>query len=217
MSDTPQPCRIFLIRHGVVAPEARNRFNGITEAPLDPDEGPRQLGRVADYLTSAALAALYASPLQRTRASARVLADRFNLTITTVPDLHEMGFGVLEGLNFTEVGERYPEEMKAWFNDLAHNRIPEAETMTEVQNRAWPALEKIAANHPGQNVAVVAHGAVNRLILARALEMDIQRVLSLSQDYAGLNVLDFFPDQVVIKGINLQPGPTFPTEAKDET
>ncbi|MBW1712574.1 MAG: histidine phosphatase family protein, partial [Deltaproteobacteria bacterium] len=96
--------RVFLIRHGVVVPEARNRFNGSTEAALDP-EGERQIKRLADYLQSAPPQALYTSPLERCLASAQVLAQAFSLEVRVEPDLKEMDFGQLDGLSFSQVRE----------------------------------------------------------------------------------------------------------------
>lgn len=216
MSEMPKPTRIFLLRHGVVAPEARDHFNGLTDAPLDHQEGIAQIARVADYLTGVELDALYSSPLTRCQDTAGVLADKFSLTNQVVADLHEMNFGVLEGLNFGQVRESYPEQMAAWFQDLANFRIEGAETMAEVQERAWTALTGLTQDNPAANVAVAAHGAVNRLLIARALGMDIQYVLKLAQDYGCLNVLDFFPDgEVVVKGINIRPGEVWPPENED--
>ncbi len=217
MAETIPPTRIFLIRHGVVAPESRNRFNGATDAPLDPVEGPAQIERVADYLAESSPVRLYSSPLARCLASARILGDKFDLEAIVEDDLREMHFGRLEGMSFQEVRKTYPQEMAAWFADLAAYRIDGGETMADVQDRAWPAIERIVEANSGRAAAVVAHGAVNRLILAKALGIEIQRVLNLSQDYGCLNVLDFFPDNVVIKGVNIQPGPRFPGEPLDQT
>jgi broad specificity phosphatase PhoE len=89
--------------------------------------------------------------------------------------------------------------------------------MTEVQARAWPALKGIVAAHPGQALAVVAHGAVNRVILARILNVPLQSVLYLEQDYGCLNVLNFQPDRIAIKGLNLRPGPYWTDQKFDQT
>ena len=206
--------RIFLIRHGVVAPESRDRFNGRTEAPLDP-EGEAQLGRVADYLSAEPPTAIYSSPLQRCRSSAAVLGRAFGLPVKIEPDLREMDFGELDGLNFTEVRQLFPDESKAWYRDLAGYRLPGAETMSEVQERAWTALQGVVADHPGTTVAVQAHGAVNRLLLARILDLSIGQIMNLAQDYGCLNILDVWNDRIIVKGLNFQPGPCLPSRAWD--
>lgn len=218
MPEMPNPTRIFLLRHGAVVPEARDHFNGVTDVDLDPIIGPTQIGRVADYLAEVKLEALYSSPLKRCRATAAVLAEKFGLTNTVVQNLHEMNFGLLEGLGFSQVREQHPEQMAGWFRDLANYRMEGGESMSQVQDRAWEALNGLVEAHPEQHIAVAAHGAVNRLVLARALKMDIQNVLKIAQDYGCLNILDFFPDgEVVIKGVNIQPGQDWPGNGLDHT
>lgn len=214
--DRSQRTRIYLIRHGAVLPEARDRFNGLTDAGLDP-EGAAQIARVADYLATAPPTKIFSSPLSRCQDSAAVIAQKYNLEVQVIEELHEMSFGKLEGLSFTESREKYGPEMAAWYQDFANYRFPEAETMTEVQNRVWPVLERIAADNPGTEVAVQAHGAVNRLTICKALGLDLAKVLQLSQDYGCLNILEFWPDRVIVKGINIQPGPTLPQEPFDRS
>jgi len=215
MPDDMRPRRIFLLRHGVVAPNSRNRFNGLTDAPLDPYGGV-QIQRAADYLESSPPVALYASPLSRAMESAAVIGRSFGLEVQTRDELREMNFGVFDGLSFTEIEQQYPEEMASFYADLADYRIPEGETMSEVQRRVWPALNAIAnAQQPGSSAAVVAHGAVNRLVLARALGMQLQGVIRLGQDFGCLNIIDFHDGFAAVKGVNIRPGPTLPVEDFD--
>lgn len=212
--DGSQRTRIYLIRHGLVAPEDRERFNGRTEAALDP-EGAEQLGRVAEYLKSHPPERIYSSPLKRCRDSAAVLSRAFGVEVEIEEGFREMDFGEMEGLLFAEVRERFAEEAKAWYADLAGYRFPGAETMGEVRKRAWKSLSRIVEEHPGEVVAVQAHGGVNRLLLARILGLPIQRIMDLVQDYGCLNILDFWPDRVILKGLNLQIGETLPVSPFD--
>ncbi len=208
-SDETDRTRIYLIRHGIVVPEERDRFNGRTDAALDP-EGLVQLGRVAEYLKSVPPQQIYSSPLQRCRDSASVLERTFGVGIRIEEGLREMDFGEAEGLLFAEAKERFSEETAKWYADLADYRLPGAETMRQVQDRAWAALQRIVAAHPGETLAVQAHGGVNRLILAQVLGLPINRILNLAQDYACLNILDFWPDRVIVKGLNIQVAETLP-------
>jgi len=230
MSDSaPRPSRLYLLRHALVAEKHRDRFNGRTEAVIDPREGRAQTEAMAVYLDGTKPAAIYTSPLKRCLQSAEPLERRFGLKSRVEPGLREMDFGVFDGLSFDQIRQGYPEEMKAWYADLADYRLPQAETMAEVQERAWRAVEGIVNAHPAEAVAVVAHGAVNRLILARILGLDINQVLTLAQDYACLNILDFYteptvvrgvtflPKRVVIKGVNIRPGEHLPLEVWDRT
>ena len=212
--DTSKRTRIYLIRHGVVAPESRDCFNGRTEAALDP-EGLAQIGRVAEYLKSAPPDHIYASPLQRCRDSAGVLSRAFGKEIEIEEGLREMDFGEADGMHFKEVRTRFAQETAAWYADLADYRLPGAETMSEVQQRAWGAVSRIVERRQGRTVAVQAHGGVNRLILARVLGVPVGKVLNLAQDYACLNILEFWPDRTIVKGLNIQVEETLPASPFD--
>ena len=209
MTDEWSFTRIYLLRHGLVAPEGQKKFNGVTDVALDP-VGFEQHRRTGKYLSHTGLAALYCSPLSRCRDSAAALGQAAGLKATVVEEIREMNFGVIDGLDFTQVRARYPEQSKGFYADLANYRIEGGETMTEVQDRACQAMDRIAAAHPGAQAAVVAHGAVNRLVLARALSLDIQNVMNLSQDYGCINIVDYYPDRTVVKAVNILPGEVMP-------
>ena len=213
-TDISKRTRVYLIRHGVVVPESRDRFNGRTEAALDP-EGRAQIGRVAAYLKSSPPRLVYSSPLGRCRESASVIAQAHGVEVRIEEGVREMDFGELDGLHFSQVGERFAQETKAWYADLESYRLPGAETMGEVQERAWAALLGIVEENQGRVVAVQAHGAVNRLVLSRVMGLPIQRVMNLAQDYACLNILEFWPERVVVKGLNLQVEETLPASPFD--
>ena len=213
-TDISKRTRVYLIRHGVVVPESRDRFNGRTEAALDP-EGRAQIDRVAAYLKSSPPRLVYSSPLRRCRESASVIAQAHGVEVRIEEGVREMDFGELDGLHFSRVRERFARETEAWYADLANHRLPGAETMSEVQERAWAALLGIVEENQGRVVAVQAHGAVNRLVLSRVMGLPIQRVMNLAQDYACLNILEFWPERVVVKGLNLQVEETLPASPFD--
>jgi len=48
----------------------------------------------------------------------------------------------------------------------------------------------------------VAHGGVNRVILSHVLGLDLSRIFNIQQDYGCLNIVDYFPDTVVVQLIN---------------
>ena len=72
--------RIYLIRHGAPILTAEDRFAGATNVPLS-DEGRAQAGRLAQRLKGLPVAAVYASPLDRTMETARILAAPHQLEV----------------------------------------------------------------------------------------------------------------------------------------
>ena len=72
--------------------------------------------------------------------------------------------------------------------------MPGGESFRDAAQRVLPEVGRLLDSHPGQNVALVAHGGVNRIILLDALGASLDKVFCLEQDYACLNVIDYFAD-----------------------
>ena len=193
--------RLYLVRHGQVADGHTHRYHGNNDIGLS-EQGVRQLERLADQLTSAPLAAVYASDLMRSREGAEILCRGRDLALQTIPEFREIHFGVWEGLTFEEITERHPEELEARFGDLANYRIPGGESLTDVHDRVLPKLKEILSRHHGQALALVAHAGVNRVILSEALGLPLTHLFRLDQNYGCLNIIDYLPDFTVVRLLN---------------
>lgn len=182
-----------------------NTYNGHRDVGLTPT-GVAQLERVADRLASAPLRAVYSSTLRRSREGAEQIAARHGLPVIAYPELREKHFGIWEGLTYEEVAERFPEQWALWLVDPPTARPEGGETYEEMRDRVLKALASILARHPAQQVAVVAHGGVNRAVLCHALGLDLKYVFRIEQDYGALNVIDFYPDgMAVVQTMNAAP------------
>ena len=183
--------RIFLIRHGATALSQENRFAGLSKVPLA-DEGREQARHLAARLAKEAITAVYASPLDRTMETARILAAPHGLEVAPRDGLREISHGHWEGLTRAEVESRYPEEYAAW-NENPYTFAPEGgETGLAVTARALPELLAIVRTHPDQSALVVSHKATIRLLLSSLLGFDPRTYSDhLDQSPAALNIIDF--------------------------
>jgi alpha-ribazole phosphatase/probable phosphoglycerate mutase len=76
------------------------------------------------------------------------------------------------------------------------------ETTIEVRDRVIGAVDTILREHAGQYVAVVAHGGVNRIILCHILGIPLENIFRVEQDYAALNIVEFWEKYPVLKLLN---------------
>jgi len=183
------PTTIYLVRHGSVVGAETRRFIGHLNVPLS-RAGEAEAAALGRRLTDAKLAAAYASDLARTLRTAEILAAPHGLDVVAMPDLREFSMGRWEGLTADEIRALDPAAFEAWMTDIGRFQFPGGESLPDVSARAWPAIERIAARHPGSRVLVVAHGGPNRIVLCRALGIRPERILALGQDYAALSVLE---------------------------
>jgi probable phosphoglycerate mutase len=183
--------RLFLIRHGATVLTAEDRFAGATNVQLS-DEGRHQAGRLAERLGREKITAVYASPLDRTMETARILAAPHQLEVQPRPGLKEISHGRWEQLTRAEVEAQFPDEAAAWEEDPFTFAPEGGESGLEVTARSLPVLMDIVRRHPGETVAVVSHKATIRLLLSSLLGFDPRRYRdNLDQNPAALNIVDF--------------------------
>jgi len=185
--------RLFLIRHGQVEGHEAKRYNGQRNVPLT-GHGRRQLDEVAARLAGVPLDAVWSSDLDRCRYGAERLAASRGLDVVYREILRELHAGQWEGLTWEELQRLYPREWQERLADIVDYRIPGGESFRDAAQRVLPERDRLLAMHPGQNVALVAHGGVNRILLLDALGAPLDKVFCLEQDYACLNVIDYFAD-----------------------
>lgn len=183
--------RILLVRHGSTELSAEDRFAGATDVALSA-EGEQQAQLLARRLGSLKLAAVYASPLQRTRRTAELLAAPHQLAVTARDELREIDHGHWEQRTRAEVEATFPEEYRAWEDDPFTFAPRGGETGLFVLARALPALREMVQRHHNETVLVVSHKATNRLLMGSILGFDLRGYRDrLDQKPCCLNVLDF--------------------------
>src|SRR5713226_7304411 len=188
---TPSTTRVFMVRHGATILSAEDRFAGATDVPLS-DEGREQTRRLAQRLKTENIAAVYASPLSRTRETARILAEPHGLDVQTRDGLREISHGHWEQMTRLEVEEKFPEEAAEWEKDPYTFAPLGGESGLAVTARALPALIELVREHGGQNILVVSHKATIRLLLSSLLGFDPRSYRdNLDQNPAALNIVDF--------------------------
>lgn len=197
-----QRTRIYLIRHGQVEGHEEKRYNGQVNVPLTP-LGREQSKRVRDCLAGVPLQAVYSSDLDRSCYCAELVAAAHDLPVSTDESLRELNIGQWEGRTWAELQELSAEDWQARLHDLVNFRVPGGESLKDAADRIRPVVEKILTHHSGGDVALVAHGGVNRIVLLDAIGASLERAFSIEQDYGCLNIIDYFSDgNSVVKLLN---------------
>lgn len=204
---------LYLIRHGETEGAEKRRYKGSIDVPLSAN-GIRQIEMVSRFLSaevkrcriegdqSSALSSVYCSDLVRAIKSAEVIAAPHSLKPVVVPALRERNFGIWEGMSFDEIMEKYPDEFDAWAANPLKFSPMEGESTLEMRERVTKALDEIVASHIGEHIAVVSHGGTNRIILCNVLGIPLENIFRIEQDYAALNIIEFWDKYPVVKLIN---------------
>jgi broad specificity phosphatase PhoE len=135
------------------------------------ERGRAEIASQAERLAGEKIAAIYASPLQRTRESAEIVAARLGLPIEFRDDLLELDFGEWTGATFDSI--RADPRWQAWSTQRSLAVIPGGESMRAVQQRVVAALLELNDRHLHESVVLVSHGDVIRAVLLFALGMPL--------------------------------------------
>ncbi|NZA27617.1 histidine phosphatase family protein [Luteimonas sp. SJ-92] len=184
--------RILLVRHGETPWNAEGRYQGREDIPLSP-VGEAQAEALGLRLRDLAIDRAVASPLSRAQRTAQLVlgparADR----LRTDSGLLEIAHGSWEGLLASEIRDRDPERLQAWRDAPDSVLMPDGgESLQHVFDRAWPALQRACEGLGADaTVLVVAHDAVNRVILCHVLGIPFSRLWSFRQAPTSMNLLE---------------------------
>ena len=177
------------------------RFAGSRDIPLT-EVGREQCAAVARALAATTIAAVYASPLERARASAEVIAKPHGLPVRVVPAFSEMTFGSWEGLTRDEARARDPEAWAQWRATPHLLKLAGGESIPEVAARVTAGVEALQQAHDGQTVVLVSHGVVARVIVLGALGLGLDRLWTLDAAPAGITEIEYEPDWATVHRMN---------------
>lgn len=185
--------RIYLIRHGQVVGHETPSYNGHADVALTAF-GVEQYHELRERLADKEISACYSSDLSRCAIGAEIICRPLDITPRLDSRLRELNIGIWEGMTWTEIVARYPEEWQQRLADIVNYRVPDGENLTDLADRALPALKEIVAAHRGENVLVVGHGGMNRVLLLDAIGAPLSALFNIDQKYGCLNVIDYYED-----------------------
>jgi probable phosphoglycerate mutase len=167
----PGSTELLLVRHGESAPARRGELFPLVDGLADPElapEGREQAQRVADRLCVAKIDHIYVTTLRRTVETAAPLVERLGMTPKVERGLREVFLGDWEGGLFRQKVAENGETAQRLWSEQRWDVIPGAEPAEEFAARVRDAIERLAANHPDETVAVFTHGGVIGQVLALA-------------------------------------------------
>ena len=195
--------RVYLVRHG----ETTSNRDQILQGPrIDAslsDRGERQARMVAAALAAVPIVALYSSPLTRARQTAEAVAGhhpREHLAVQVVPELYEMDYGDFAGHSYDDVRGEMEQVLDAWRLGFVDQPFPGGESALLAQHRIRPFADRLRAL--ATSVAVVAHGRINRVLLATLTGAGLQRLEEFPQANAAITEVELDGDAARVIRLN---------------
>jgi len=198
---------LVLLRHATTAATGKRLGGRKPGVHLDAP-GRAQAEAAARRLAPLPVAAVYASPLERTRETAAVVARAHGLRVRTERGVLEVDYG-----DWTDRPLAQLRRHALWRTvQQAPSRMtfPGGESIRAAQQRAVEATERLARAHEGETIVVVSHADVIKAVVAHHLGMGLdlfQRIVISPASSTTILLPDGAPSLLLALNDTSDPGP----------
>lgn len=190
--------RLWMVRHG---PTHRDGLIGWTDAPADLSD-TAAIARLNTHLPQDAV--LISSPLIRCVATADAIQNT-RQRLAHDPDLRELHFGDWEDRTFADVAKTDPELSMAYWSDPGPHAPPNGESWDTAQARVSRGVDRLVANHPDQDIIIVAHFGAILTQVQRASNMPAKSALAFKIDNLSVTRIEHMGSAWRVLGVNHAP------------
>lgn len=193
---------MYLVRHGSNDYLGKALAGRLPHVHLN-DQGRAEAECLAGELSPKGIQRIISSPLDRCRETAQPLARRLDLEVEISAEVHEVDFGDWTGKTMKEL-----DGLEMWQKFTTHRsgaRIPNGETMLQVQCRIVAFLDELWRIPGVGGIAIFSHGDPIRAALAYYLGMPLDFLTRLEVSPGSYSVLDLGESQPQLVKLNQLP------------
>lgn len=192
---------ILLVRHGETDWNREELFRGTHDVPLN-HNGREQARWLGMALKSEKIDAAYTSPLSRAVETAKIVLKSHGIEAMMHEGLLDFNYGDWTGLKETHVASRWPDEHTMWKSHPHSVRVPGGDTLQDVFDRSFNAMEMLVREHVDETVALFAHRVVNKLLIIGSLGLALDRFPFILQGNCCINRLKWTERGYLIECLN---------------
>jgi len=161
---------VFLLRHGQSEGNARNTYQGRLDFPLSA-HGEKQARAAGEWLRQFNPDYIVASPMQRARRSAEIVAELVGLDHIEFSDLLiELDTGIFAGIDADTAAHTYPSLWKEFYAN-SWDAVPGAEPSTSLYGRAilvWKRIRELGMAGVSR-IVCMTHGGLLQWLMKSTL------------------------------------------------
>ena len=191
--------KLILIRHGETLSNKEKRIQGISDVELSA-VGIEQANLLALSLKDHPIEAIHTSPLKRAMQTAEIINEFHRKKLHIHQDLMEMDYGDFEGVSFKKIIADKKDFIEKWMADPASVKMPNGESLTQLQERAWRALKRIINKE--ENALVVTHNFTIATIICRIKNINLKEFHGSLVGNASKTIVNFQKDGIFIETFN---------------
>jgi probable phosphoglycerate mutase len=183
--------KLILVRHGETYWNEERRVQG-GDSDIELNEtGVKQASKLASFLSDKNIDAVISSPLKRAVVTAEAIAEQHQLPVKIDDRLREIDVGELEGLLLSDLSTTFSHFLMQWWQGGGSENLPRGESLVELQERSWAAIERLLPEYKDGTVAVISHYFVILAIIFKALDLPLEYLVKFKVDTGGISILEF--------------------------
>ena len=158
---------LLFVRHGESEANGNGFFAGQSDIALS-QRGTAQAELTARFIKeNFRVDAVYSSDLQRAACTAAPIARECGKTLHTTDRLREIFAGQWQGMCFDQLQTEYADTYSVWLQDIGNAHPAGGESVKDLSERIWSAVQDIAVREEGKVVVIVTHATPIRALLCR--------------------------------------------------
>lgn len=174
---------LYFTRHGETDYNLAYLIQGSLDISLN-ETGFKQAKELAKKLKDKKFSSIYVSPLLRARQTANEIAKVLGMELKIDNRLREENYGLMEGTS------RHLEAYKKQRERFAYC-YPKGESYLKVAARVYSFLDEIKEEATKNDVLIVAHGGMSRIVNSYFFDMENDEFISYSISNCQLVKYDF--------------------------
>jgi probable phosphoglycerate mutase len=144
--------------------------------------------------------AIYCSPLERTKQTARAISTELDLKVKQDRGLIELDVGDWTGRKLAQL-----RKLKSWSSVQKYPsgfRFPNGESFTEMQTRMAGAVNRLVERHPGKAIVAVSHADPIRALVAHAMGTHLDLFQRTVVSPCSVTAILYTPNGPVVLSVN---------------
>ena len=164
--------KLYVTRHGTTEWNALDKISGVTDIPLS-DDGWNQAESLAQQCADCGdIGRIIASPMLRAQQTAQKVSEKLGIPIHTDDRLKEWNYGSFEGQDRKIAG--FAEAKASW-----GCKMPDGgESVFQIVQRAYNVIDDVKRLYPDENVLLVSHGGICRVIDSYFYDMTTEQFMN---------------------------------------
>ena len=193
---------IIFLRHAQAENNTKRILAGRTEGVHLTKTGIEQAERIAKYLATIDISAIYSSPIERAKHTAEIVAKSCSLDVVLDERLTEIDMGKFTRMNYDDMFAKYGNIFLKFYENDPVISDHEVETFPDVQKRVLEMVDHVLKKHNNENVILVTHMDPIKSMLAKVMNLAPKTLFELIIANASVTIITEQDNKFSLSAIN---------------